>query len=146
MNIRKLALHDRAAWAKLYRGYAAFYQREFTTEIERRLWDWLMDGAHEVEGIVCAQDGELLGFAHFRRMPSPLRAADAGFLDDLFVLPSARGKGVASALLAEVKRIAAQRGWPVVRWLTKEDNRRARSLYDQLAVCSDWKVYEMPPE
>lgn len=145
LHVRKLAPGDRAVWVELYRGYAAFYRREFTAGVEERLWNWLMDGAHEMEGIVCECGGEIFGFAHFRRMPSPLRAADVGFLDDLFVAPHARRRGVAAALLGEVQNIAARRGWAVVRWLTAKDNRGARDLYERFAECSDWRVYEMRP-
>ena len=36
-------------------------------------------------------DDNIVGFAHYRRMPSPLRGQDIGFLDDLFVDPKHRG-------------------------------------------------------
>ena len=73
------------------------------------------------------QSGALVvGLAHFRSMPSPLRAAEIGFLDDLFVDPAARGSGAAEALLKEVDWIAGERV-EVVRWITR-DKRRARGL------------------
>ena len=76
-------------------------------------------------------------------MPSPLRGAEIGFLDDLFVGTRARGSGVAEALLREVDRVAGQRGWDVVRWITRDGNYRARNVYDRLAARSDWITYEM---
>ena len=42
--------------------------------------------------------GRLLGLAHFRPMPRPLTGSTAGFLDDLFVAPAARGAGVGDAV------------------------------------------------
>ncbi|MBT6565582.1 MAG: GNAT family N-acetyltransferase, partial [Candidatus Puniceispirillum sp.] len=90
--------------------------------------------------------GHLIGLAHFRAMPSPLRGADVGFLDDLFVDPSQRGGTVANALLRAVDDIAGQRAWAVVRWITRDDNYRARGLYDKLSTRSNWLTYEMSAE
>jgi GNAT superfamily N-acetyltransferase len=76
-------------------------------------------------------------------MPSPLRAAEVGFLDDLFVPPEHRGFGAGEALLRGVDQIAMERGWALVRWITRDNNYRARGLYDRLALRSDWITYEM---
>mgnify|MGYP002718373115 CR=1 FL=1 len=48
-------------------------------------------------------------------------------------------------LLAELARIAADRGWTLTRWITRDDNYRARGLYDQVAARTDWITYDMPP-
>ena len=78
-----------------------------------------------------------------KKKVSPLRGAEVGFLDDLFVDPEQRGSGAAEALLRSVDDIAAERGWPVVRWITRDNNYRARGLYDRLSHRSDWITYEM---
>lgn len=144
MEIRKVAAGDREAWARLYRGYAEFYGREIDEGMLGTVWGWLHDEAHVVEGLVAVTEDGVVGIAHYRGMPSPLRAGDVCFLDDLFVDPPSRGRGVAAALVARVGEIARENGWPMVRWITKEDNRTARRLYDRIACCTDWKVYEMP--
>jgi len=36
-----------------------------------------------------------------------------------------------------------ERGWALVRWITRDNNYRARGLYDRLALRSDWITYEM---
>lgn len=135
---------DRAAWRRLYDGYAEFYEREMTDAIAETVWGWINDPGHEVEGAVASVDGKLVGLAHYRRMPSPLRGADVGFLDDLFVDPESRGSGVAEALFEHLSTVAAERGWGVVRWITADDNYRARALYDRLARKTMWNLYEMP--
>ena len=57
----------------------------------------------------------------------------AGYLDDLFVDPDARGSGAVDALFAEINRLALERNWAVVRWTTADDNYRARAVYDKRA-------------
>lgn len=135
----------RAAWRRLYEGYATFYKRTMTEEGLATVWGWLQDPAHELEGALAVVDGEPVGLAHYRRMPSPLRGADIGFLDDLFVDPAARGGGAGAALIDHVAKVARARGWGVVRWITADDNYRARGLYDRLARKTSWNLYELQP-
>ena len=64
----------------------------------------------------------------------------------LAVRPAARGAGVGEALLARLAEIAAERRWRRVRWITDDDNYRARTLYDRVAVKTGWNMYEMVSE
>ena len=80
---------------------------------------------------------------HCRQMPSPLRGALVGFLDDLFVAPSARGQGVVESLYAALDALAREQGWPFIRWITAEDNYRARSVYEKLSDRTHWVTYQM---
>jgi ribosomal protein S18 acetylase RimI-like enzyme len=131
-----------AEWRRLFRAYGEFYGRTLDDARLDVVWSWLHDPAHEVEGLLAVDGERVVGFAHFRRMPSPLRAEDLGFLDDLFVDPEARGRRIGEALLDELADIARQRGWPVIRWITADDNYRARALYDRMARKTMWNLYE----
>ena len=145
-TIRPVAIGDRAGWDVLYQGYADFYRVAQTPAMRDTVWAWLHDASALQEGLVAeASDGGLIGLAHFRPFARPLSATTGGFLDDLFVAPEARGSGVAEALLASLKAIAAQRGWSVVRWITAEDNVRARALYDRVATSTQWVTYDLTP-
>lgn len=146
VTIDRLKDSDKADWRRLYDGYAAFYKMPMTDETAERVWGWLHDAGHVQEALV-ARDatGRVIGLAHFRAMPSPLRGAYAGFLDDLFVDPEVRGSGAADKLLDALNAIAAERGWPVIRWITADNNYRARGVYDRKATRSMWITYEMKP-
>lgn len=136
---------DRAGWRRLYDGYATFYKREMTDAIADRVWGWITAEAPHgpCEGrIARTPEGRVIGLAHFRDMASPLRGAVAGFLDDLFVDPAWRGKKVGRALLDDVAAIGKARHWPFYRWLTADDNYRARTLYDQAAKRTMWITYQ----
>jgi len=144
MQVRPLSNEDRLPWEALYRGYAAFYKVDTDATKLQTLFDWLLDPSHVCEGVVAlAEDGGLAGLAHFRAMPLPLRGAEAGFLDDLFVDPAQRCNGAGAALLHHLDGIAAARGWPVTRWITQDNNYRARGLYDSLSTRTGWITYEM---
>jgi ribosomal protein S18 acetylase RimI-like enzyme len=87
-----------------------------------------------------------VGLAHYRPVPRPLAASAGGYLDDLYVAPQARGSGVVDALLDRLREIARERGWTVVRWITADDNHRARAKYDQVATRTMWVTYDMAVE
>ncbi len=143
INIRLLIETDYDEWLRIYNFYAEHYQVELTNDGISTTWDWLMNPEHPLNGIVAEIDKNLVGLAHYRAMPSPLRGKNIGFLDDLIVKPEARGTDAATFLLKELKAIGLREKWGAIRWITKEDNYRARSLYDKLASKTNWTMYEM---
>ncbi len=117
-------------------------------EILGNLWKWIQDPAHEVNGLLALSVGDdgsenACGLAHVRRMPSPLRGSYVGFLDDLFVDPLFRGGDIGKKLFDAISEHGRQRGWPIIRWITADDNYRARGLYDQLSNKTMWNTYQM---
>ena len=141
--IRDIHLKDKKEWEKLYKSYADFYKVEMNDKILQTVWKWLHDKSHEVNGLVYEVDGNIVGLAHYRRMPSPLRGQDIGFLDDLFVDPTHRGQRVGEKILNKLKEISKSKRWNLVRWITREDNLRAKSLYNRVSEKTTWDVYEL---
>jgi ribosomal protein S18 acetylase RimI-like enzyme len=141
--IRKIQLKDKEQWRKLYRGYANFYKVEMNDKILQTVWHWLHDKSHEVEGLIYEVNGNIVALAHYRRMPKPLGGQDIGFLDDLFVDPKYRGQKIGEKILSELKKISKSKGWNLVRWITRDDNLRAKSLYDRVAEKTTWDLYEL---
>jgi len=134
----------RADWDRLYRGYADFYKVEQTQEMRDRVWSWLQDSAHAVKGFLAlGPDEHPIGLTHYRPYARPLMAATGGFLDDLFVHPTHRGSKAAEALIEAVCAEGKKQGWTVIRWITAEDNYRARGLYDRLAERTKWVTYDI---
>ena len=141
--IRDIHLKDKEQWERLYKGYADFYIVEMNGKILQTVWNWMHDKSHEVNGLVYEIDGDIVGLAHYRRMPSPLRGQDIGFLDDFFVDPEYRGQRIGEKLINKLKEISRSKGWNLVRWITREDNLRAKSLYDRVSEKTTWDVYEL---
>lgn len=145
ITIRPVAPSDNAAWSKLYAGYADFYRTAQTPEMRDTVWSWLMDDRHEVNGFIALDDaGEAVGIAHYRPFARPLAASTGGYLDDLFVAPSARGNDIGRQLVAAIVEVAKRKQWTVVRWITAEDNYRARGSYDRIATRTPWITYDIP--
>ena len=141
--IREIQLKDKDQWKKLYRGYADFYKAEINDKILQTVWGWLNDNKHELQGIVYEVDNKIVALAHFRRMPRPLKGQDICFLDDLFVDPQHRGQKIGEKLIYRIREISKSRGWSLVRWITRDDNLRAKSLYDRISEKTNWDVYEL---
>jgi len=141
--IRDIELKDKKQWEKLYKSYADFYKVEMNDQILQTVWNWLHDKNHVVKGLVCEVDVNIVGLAHYRSMPSPLRGEDIGFLDDLFVNPKHRGQKIGEKMLNELKKISKSKGWNIMRWITRNDNLRAKSLYDRVAEKTTWDLYEL---
>ena len=112
-------------------------------EILQSVWNWLHNKSHELSALVYEVDGIIVGFAHYRRMPRPLRGSDIGFLDDLFVEPKYRGQKIGEKMLNELKKISKSKGWNLIRWITLDDNLRAKALYDRVAEKTKWDLYEL---
>ena len=141
--IREVQLKDKEQWQKLYKGYADFYKAEINNQILETVWSWLHDKNHELDGIVYEVDEGIVGLAHYRKMPRPLRGKNIGFLDDLFVDPKHRGKKIGEELINELKKISKSKGWGLIRWITHNDNLRAKRLYDKVAQKTSWNLYEL---
>ena len=135
---------DFAAWRTLYQGYADFYGTRLTEAVAVRVWSWLHDPAHPLQGLLArGGDGEALGLAHVRPCPRPLAGTEIGFLDDLYVAPGARGSGAADALFEALAVRASECGWPAIRWLTQEFNYRGRAFYDRYTGAkTDFILYQ----
>jgi|TARA_B110000467_G_scaffold103396_1_gene93807 ribosomal protein S18 acetylase RimI-like enzyme len=128
----------------LYKGYAEFYKMPMNDDILDKVWSWIFDKEIKFYAIgIKSSEGELIGFMHFREMPSPLRGSLVGFLDDLYIHPDFRGSGAVQLLFKELKSIAKENNWPYVRWITASDNHRARKVYDKLSGVIDFVTYQM---
>ena len=141
--IRHIQLKDKEQWKELYKGYADFYKVEMNDKILQTVWSWLHDKNHELNGLVYEVDENIVGLAHYRRMPRPLKGQDIGFLDDLYVDPRHRGQKIGEKILHKLKEISKSKGWNLVRWITRSGNLRAKSLYDRVAEKTTWEVYEL---
>ena len=135
---------DEAQWRGLYAGYAEFYRAPMSAQIQRQVWAWIHDESVPLYALVAKDGGgDVVGLMHYRREYSPLRAAVVGFLDDLFVAPAWRGRGVVDELFGALAADAKRRSWRFVRWRTAEDNYRARAVYDKIAQKTAWQTYQL---
>jgi GNAT superfamily N-acetyltransferase len=142
IEITPLRETDRAGWQPLAVGYNAFYERVLPDADYDRTFARLL-AAQELHGLAARLDGRVIGIAHYMFQAS-VWFDDVCYLADLFVDETVRGRGTARALIEEVAGAARARGCPRYYWLTKQDNARARILYDKVARYVGFIRYDYP--
>ena len=141
--IRKLKEKDKENWAKLYNDYADFYKVPMNAEILETLWGWIHDKTHVVNAICFELECKIVGIAHYRTMPRPIKGQYVGFLDDLFVEPDFRGQKITQKLISHLKSLSKVNNWQGVRWITHSSNEHAKKLYDKIANNTGFELYEL---
>ena len=143
--VRPVEQADLLAWKPLWDGYNAFYGRTGKTalpdDVTRTTWQRFFDPGEPMFALVAESDGGLVGLVHYLFLRSTSRIAPTCYLQDLFTLPAARGKGVGRALIEAVYSRARDQGLQRVYWQTHESNATGRRLYDRVAENEGFIVY-----
>ena len=133
-EVRELRAEDRERWNELWRGYLDFYKQDLPRDITEHTWRRLIDPAQGLYGFVAVDERDRpIGLVHFHFHASTWSLTNYCYLEDLFVDPECRAKGVGRALIAAVYRAADERGVNRVYWHTENTNARAQLLYHQVA-------------
>lgn len=143
--VRPITREDYDQWLPLWEGYNAFYGRSGPTalpgEITLMTWSRFFDGYEPVHALVAEGEGKLIGLTHYIFHRSTIAIGPNCYLQDLFTTESARGKGVARALITAVYEEARLANSPRVYWQTHEANTTAMLLYDKVAEKSGFVIY-----
>jgi GNAT superfamily N-acetyltransferase len=131
--IRPIGENEREAWNPLWAGYLAFYETALRPEISDLTWDRFHDPDEQIFALGGYVDGELMAIAHYLFHRSTWAPHRYCYLEDLFVAPAARGRGLGRALIEAVYEKARVANASRVYWLTHSDNAQARILYDKVA-------------
>ena len=112
---------------------------------EQTLRETLFGSHRYAEVLIGKLDGEPAGFALFFHNYSTFLAKPGIYLEDLFVLPEHRGKGVGKALLVKLAQIARERNCGRLEWSVLDWNQPAIDFYQRLGakVLQDWRICRM---
>jgi GNAT superfamily N-acetyltransferase len=92
------------------------------------------DGRRAAECILAFDDGAPAGFAVFFSSFSTFLARPGLYLEDLFVIPERRGRGVGKALILHLARLANERGCGRMEWSVLDWNTPAIDFYEGLGA------------
>ncbi len=136
---------DYEAVAPLIADYQRFYGVDHPDDARNRTFFSRFLGPGDAGCILGAwSDGRLLGYACLYYASSSVEAEDIIILNDLYVVPDARGSGVGRRLIEATTAQARARGLRRVRWSTAIDNRRAQRLYETTgAERTAWFEYDL---
>jgi GNAT superfamily N-acetyltransferase len=143
--IRAAGREDAGTLLKLIRELAAF--EKLSEKVRASEADLRREGfgpTPRFEALLAEEDGRALGFALFFHNFSTFEGRSGLFLEDIYVVESARGRGVGRKIMAHLAAIAAERG--CVRLdLSVLDWNPARRFYDRLGMAqmTDWLNYRL---
>ncbi len=136
MEIKKATISDLELIAPLFDEYRVFYEQESNLDAAR---SFLKERFTNNENVVflALENGNPCGFTQLYKTFSSVSLQPFYILNDLFVLPEFRKKGVGEALLSHAKDFCKKRGYKGLALETAADN-PAQKLYERL----DWEKDE----
>ena len=144
LTIRAIEEKDKDQWLKLWAGYLEFYKSTISPEQTELTWKRLINNEQKMFGFVAESEEGVIGFTHCLFRPSTWTETDYCYLEDLFVDPNIRGKGIGRALMNKVVELAKEKNSKRVYWTTQEFNKTARVLYDSITSVSEFVQYRLP--
>jgi len=140
--VRPAEAADEPRWRELWDAYTRFYEREPVEAVTRHTWARIVDPAAPVYALVAdSSDAGVIGIANYLIHENTSTLTPVCYLQDLFVAPAARAAGVGRRLIDALWYEVRVNGWSGLYWQTKENNYRARALYDSYTPHSGFVRY-----
>ena len=141
VSIRPATRNDVPVIAELIRGLARFEKLEHEVVMTEDMLTAGLFGERPYAEVLLADDEEQpVGFALFFHNFSTFLGRPGIYLEDLFVVPEQRGKGIGQLLLATLARLAVERGCGRLEWAVLDWNQEAIRFYERLGarLRRDW--------
>lgn len=141
--LRAAELRDVQAIVGLIRELAEFEKLTHLLQVTpEKLRPQLFGEKPAAEAMVAELAGEVVAFALYFTNFSTFLAQPGLYLEDLYVQPAHRGKGIGEALLNRLGKLAAERGYGRFEWCVLDWNENAIRFYQRMGatVMPDWRL------
>lgn len=145
-NIRAARPADAAAITGLIRELADYEKLLHECHATAEAIDAALFGAKpQAECLIAEWKGATVGFALFFQNYSTFLAKPGLYLEDLYVQPAARGKGIGRALLRRLAKLALERDCGRFEWSVLDWNAPAIAFYQSLGAKAqqEWTIYRV---
>lgn len=149
MPLRRAVRADVPEILRLIRALAEYEKlASDVVATEAALAETLFGATPAAEVLLAEEDGRAVGFALFFQNYSTFLAKPGIYLEDLFVEPAYRGRGLGKTLLSAVARLAVERGCGRFEWAVLDWNEPAIGFYRSLGArpLADWTVMRVTGE
>ena len=134
-TVREARPGDASAIVGLIRALAEFEHLPGPTdEAAARFVEHGFGARPHFETLVAEDAGEIVAYAIFLTTYSTFLVRPSLFLEDIFVHPRARRRGVATALMTRLRALAVERGCGRFEWMVLDWNAGAQALYRKLGA------------
>jgi len=140
-EIRLVNTSDEIVWREMWSDYNAFYGALVPDKTTTSTWNRIIDKESKIGALVAICDGKPIGFANYVLHDYSWSQGFACLMDDLFVIPKARGKGAAKLMIQTLIDMGHEHNWTRVYWMTREGNETARKLYDKFCSTDGFVRY-----
>jgi GNAT superfamily N-acetyltransferase len=130
-------------WRILWSGYCTFYETDVPEAVTAATWERMLAPASPLFGRIAEWDGRIAGFTISILHEGSWTTRPCCYLEDLFVDPAFRGRGIARALIEDLLARCRQQNWSRLYWHTRDSNQEARRLYDRFATADVFVRYRM---
>ena len=141
VTVRTLQPNDFPSWLPLWNDNNLGHKDEALTA---ETWSRLMDADFPVNGLCAIYKGEMVGILQYVLHYTTGAIAQICYMQDVFVNPDCRGKGIAKALIAELDKIGRAEKWGRIYWLADAGNEAAQGLYKNIGVKLDFTLHIQP--
>jgi GNAT superfamily N-acetyltransferase len=146
LHLRPATRADLAIILELIEGLAEYEKLRSSCVATVEGLDRHLFGEHPKAEVVLAEwEGEVGGFALFFHTFSTFLAKPGIYLEDLFVKPEHRGRGIGKALLVHLARLAKLRDCGRVEWSVLDWNAPSIAFYESLGAKPqhEWSIYRL---
>lgn len=140
ISVRPLAASDYDQWLVLWN---ANNQGHINHEVTALTWARLMENA-QVRGLGAFDGDVMTGLVHFILHPVTGHIKDVCYMQDVFVSPAHRRKGVARTLVELLAVLGKSEGWARMYWLAEAQNKEAQMLYKTLGFKLNFTLHVLP--
>ena len=149
VHIRSATESDVPLILQFIRDLAIYEKLEHKVEAtEQQLRQTLFGNPRFAEVLFAEVDGKEAGFALFFHNYSTFLGQPGIYLEDLFVRPEMRGRGIGKSLLTHLARLARERGCGRIEWAVLDWNKPSIDFYKSIGAepLDDWIVFRLKPE
>jgi GNAT superfamily N-acetyltransferase len=148
VEIRPAAASDLPALMALVRELAEYERLAHAVVATAASFEAALFGERPTaEALVAFADGEMVGYAIYFQNFSTFVGRAGIYLEDLYVRPTSRGKGIGKGLLSRVAQVAVARQCQRLEWAVLDWNEPSIQFYKSLGAepLDEWTIFRMTP-
>lgn len=139
--ITPLKTADFAQWKPLWEENCL---HQIGQDVTRETWQRITNPRSAVHGLGAWDGKELAGILHYILHPTTGHLEEACYMQDVFVSPDHRRKGIARTLIEHLAAHGREQRWARIYWLAEANNEAAQNLYKTLGVKLDFTLHMLP--